>query len=78
MASFWGRLFGIASQLIVQQFYTRSGEEGRGDVNAMLYLAGSVTLGCVVRTALLPGNALEIVIKVADDRFHGAPMHFWY
>jgi hypothetical protein len=53
VASFWGRLFGIVSPLIAQHLYARS--EG-GDINAVLYLAGGVTLGCVVWIALLPNK----------------------
>ncbi|EGY20260.1 uncharacterized protein VDAG_02276 [Verticillium dahliae VdLs.17] len=37
--------------------YGRS--EGEGDINAVLYLAGGVMLGCVVTTALLPTNKME-------------------
>lgn len=58
VASFWGRLFGIVSPLIAQHLYARSGADGKGDVNAVLYLAGGVTLGCVLWTALLPGKML--------------------
>lgn len=58
VASFWGRLFGIVSPLIAQHLYARSGADGKGDVNAVLYLAGGVTLGCVIWTALLPGKVL--------------------
>ncbi|KAF3352408.1 Actin cytoskeleton-regulatory complex protein END3 [Verticillium dahliae VDG1] len=32
---------------------------GEGDINAVLYLAGGVMLGCVVTTALLPTNKME-------------------
>jgi len=58
LASFWGRLFGIVSPLIAQHLYARSGADGKGDDNAVLYLAGGVTLGCVIWTALLPGKVL--------------------
>ncbi|TID13026.1 membrane transporter [Venturia nashicola] len=58
VASFWGRLFGIVSPLIAQHLYARSGADGKGEVNAVLYLAGGVTLGCVIWTALLPGKVL--------------------
>jgi cbb3-type cytochrome oxidase subunit 1 len=54
IASFWGRLFGIISPLIAQHLYAQSDSPG-GDINSVLYLAGSVTLGCVFTTALLPG-----------------------
>lgn len=55
IASFWGRLFGIVSPLIAQHLY--AGSDGK-DVNSVLYLAGGVTLGCVLTTALLPGRVL--------------------
>lgn len=54
IASFWGRLFGIISPLIAQHLYAGGGA-GR-DINSVLYLAGGVTLGCVITTALLPSN----------------------
>ena len=54
IASFWGRLFGIVSPLIAQHLYA-GGESGR-DINSVLYLAGGMTLGCVVATALLPSK----------------------
>ncbi|KAI4934269.1 hypothetical protein J4E85_002125 [Alternaria conjuncta] len=54
IASFWGRLFGIVSPLIAQHLYAGDGA-GR-DINSVLYLAGGVTLGCVITTALLPSN----------------------
>lgn len=55
VASFWGRLFGIVSPLIAQHLYGRVGDAtGAGDVNAVLYLAGGATMGCVLTIALLP------------------------
>lgn len=53
IASFWGRLVGIVSPLIAQRLYA-GGMDGARDINSVLYLAGGVTLGCVVTTALLP------------------------
>ncbi|KAK7423011.1 hypothetical protein QQX98_001301 [Neonectria punicea] len=58
IASFWGRLFGIVSPLIAQHLYGR-GDDGDGDINSVLYLAGGVTLGCVITTALLPSKLIE-------------------
>ncbi|KAG9254434.1 major facilitator superfamily domain-containing protein [Emericellopsis atlantica] len=58
VASFWGRLFGIVSPLIAQSLYGR-GESADGDINSVLYLAGGVTLGCVITTALLPNKLME-------------------
>lgn len=54
IASFWGRLFGIVSPLIAQHLYD-DGEGGK-NINSVLYLAGGVSLGCVITTTLLPGN----------------------
>ena len=54
VASFWGRLFGIVSPLIAQNLYGSA-----GDINSVLYLAGGVTLGCVITTALLPAKLME-------------------
>ncbi|KAI9897428.1 hypothetical protein N3K66_007284 [Trichothecium roseum] len=60
LASFWGRLFGIVSPLIAQHLYGRTdGGSGEGDINSVLYLAGGVTLGCVITTALLPTELME-------------------
>lgn len=55
LASFWGRLFGIVSPLIAQHLYARG--EGK-DVNSVLYLAGGVTLGCVITVGLLPSKIM--------------------
>lgn len=55
IASFWGRLFGIISPLIAQHLYAGGGDGGR-DINSVLYLAGGVTIGCVIATALLPSQ----------------------
>jgi MFS family permease len=55
IASFWGRLFGIISPLIAQHLYA-GGKNGERDINSVLYLAGGVTLGCVITTALLPSK----------------------
>lgn len=65
LASFWGRLFGIVSPLIAQHLYGRG--EGK-DINSVLYLAGGVTLGCMITTALLPGRFLE------DKVYKGFPL----
>ncbi|KAF1838064.1 MFS general substrate transporter [Decorospora gaudefroyi] len=56
IASFLGRLFGIISPLIAQHLYAGGGA-GR-DINSVLYLAGGVTLGCVITTALLPSKLM--------------------
>lgn len=58
IASFWGRLFGIVSPLIAQHLYGRT-RDGTGDINSVLYLAGGVTMGCVITTALLPTKMME-------------------
>jgi cbb3-type cytochrome oxidase subunit 1 len=54
VASFWGRLFGIVSPLIAAHLYAGGG----GNINSVLYLAGGVTLGCVISVSLLPNKAL--------------------
>ena len=60
IAGFWGRLFGIVSPLIAAHLYGRTdGENGQGDINSVLYLAGGVMLGCVITTALLPNDMME-------------------
>ncbi|CAI6228232.1 unnamed protein product [Periconia digitata] len=57
LASFWGRLFGIISPLIAQRIY--GGGTGNGkDANSVLYLAGGVSLLCVVTTVLLPSSSV--------------------
>ncbi|PHH79487.1 hypothetical protein CDD80_4714 [Ophiocordyceps camponoti-rufipedis] len=58
VASFWGRLFGIVSPLIAQHLYGQA-SGNRGNVDGVLYLAGGVTMGCVLTTALLPRTAAE-------------------
>lgn len=57
IASFWGRFFGIISPLIAQHLYA-GGKSVDRDINSVLYLAGGVTLGCVITTALLPNGLL--------------------
>lgn len=59
LASFWGRLFGIVSPLIAQHLYGKPSSGDDGNVNGVLYLAGGVTLGCVLTTALLPSRMME-------------------
>ncbi|KAI1368963.1 membrane transporter [Xylaria arbuscula] len=68
IASFWGRLFGIISPLIAQKLYAtstgdNSGGNVGGNINAVLYLDGGITLGCVVTISLLPSKKL----KSAED-----------
>ena len=59
IASFWGRLFGIVSPLIAQYLYGRTNQDGTGDINSVLYLAGGVTLGCTITTFLLPSKLMQ-------------------
>lgn len=54
IASFWGRLFGIVSPLIAAHLLPASMTAPVADYNRILYLAGGVTLGCVLFAALLP------------------------
>ena len=57
VASFWGRLFGIIAPLTAQHLIPPEGFQGSVHViNRVLYLAGGVTLGCVLTTSLLPNN----------------------
>ena len=53
LASFWGRLFGIVSPLIAQSLL-HGDNPPISDYNKVLYLAGGVTFGCVLFSALLP------------------------
>ncbi|KAI1428829.1 MFS general substrate transporter [Xylaria sp. FL1777] len=69
IASFWGRLFGIIGPLIAQKLYAsstgNSGDIRGGNINAVLYLAGGITFGCVITTALLPTKKLKITEDIA-------------
>ncbi|KAF2223103.1 major facilitator superfamily domain-containing protein [Elsinoe ampelina] len=57
VASFWGRLFGIIAPLTAQSLIPTAGlAAGDQSINRILYLAGGITLGCVLTTSLLPNN----------------------
>lgn len=59
VASFWGRLFGIIAPLTAQHLLPS--EDGFTDslaVNRILYLAGGITLGCVISISLLPNGRI--------------------
>ena len=57
LASFWGRLFGLIAPQAVRTLIPKDGFGGNPDAaKRLLYVAGGVTLGCVLFTALLPGN----------------------
>lgn len=59
IASFWGRLFSILAPLTAQSLIPRNGfQSGDPSINQVLYLAGGVTLGCVLTTALLPNSKM--------------------
>lgn len=58
VASFWGRLFGIIAPLTAQSLVPKAGLTDGGAINHILYLAGGITLGCVITTSLLPNKAL--------------------
>jgi len=58
VASFWGRLFGIIAPLTAQQLLPSDGEAEVSDYQKVLYLAGGITLGCVLTTAILPNHVL--------------------
>ena len=57
VASFWGRLFGIVSPIVAGNLAPADGgANDPGSWDRVLYLAGGVTLGCVLWVALLPGR----------------------
>ncbi|KAK5675397.1 hypothetical protein LTS10_011839 [Elasticomyces elasticus] len=59
LASFWGRLFGIIAPLTAQSLIPHEGlRDDPQAVNRILYLAGGITLGCVLTVTLLPGKKL--------------------
>ncbi|KAF2767988.1 MFS general substrate transporter [Teratosphaeria nubilosa] len=60
VASFWGRLFSIIAPLTAQSLVPSdsNGLSSPGTINDILYLAGGITLGCVITTALLPNKVL--------------------
>ena len=57
VASFFGRLFGIVSPLIAASLAPGEGEPASA-WNPVLYLAGGVTLGCVLWVSLLPSKMI--------------------
>ncbi|WPG99482.1 MFS general substrate transporter [Acrodontium crateriforme] len=55
LASFWGRLFGIIAPLTAENLLPSNGSADQLEpLKHVLYLAGGVTLGCVLFTGLLP------------------------
>lgn len=58
IASFWGRLFGIIAPLTAQHLLPKEGLADPGSVNRVLYLAGGITLGCVLTVSLLPNKLI--------------------
>nr|POE65971.1 putative mfs-type transporter pb1e7.08c [Quercus suber] len=59
LASFWGRLFGIIAPLVAQSFAPPGTTEYPiATIKHILYLAGGVTLGCVLTVAFLPNKAM--------------------
>jgi MFS family permease len=58
VASFWGRLFGIIAPLTAQNLLPGDGFGNGMAVNRVLYLAGGITLGCVVTVLLLPNSRM--------------------
>lgn len=59
VASFWGRLFGIIAPLSAQHVIPAAGLKGDTQaINRVLYLAGGISLGAVLTTALLPNKRL--------------------
>lgn len=55
LASFWGRLAGIVAPLAGQSLAPTNPNDAEGFYK-LLYLAGGVTLGCVIFTGLLPSK----------------------
>ncbi|GAB7363480.1 hypothetical protein MBLNU230_g3751t1 [Neophaeotheca triangularis] len=60
VASFWGRLFGIIAPLTTQQLIPAGGLSNASDseINNVLYVAGGITMGCVIFIALLPNKTV--------------------
>ena len=59
VASFWGRLFSIIAPLTAESLIPPEGfQHNPAAVNHILYLAGGITLGCVVTVSLLPNKVL--------------------
>ena len=59
VASFWGRLFGIVAPLIAQHMLPADLDKATaGSYQRILYLAGGITLGCVLAVSLLPNKTL--------------------
>lgn len=56
VASFWGRIAGIVAPIAGQSLLPA--DPGVDDYTKLLYLAGGVTLACVVFTAALPHRAV--------------------
>lgn len=56
VATTWGRLFSILAPLTAQSIMPESGFKDPAVINRVLYLAGGITLGCVITTALLPNK----------------------
>ncbi|UJO25349.1 MFS siderochrome iron transporter 1 [Fulvia fulva] len=57
VASFWGRLFSILAPLTAQSVIPAGGlSVENGSINEVLYLAGGLTMGAVITTALLPNR----------------------
>ena len=54
LATTWGRLFSILAPLIAEKMQGENGLKDPETIKRFLYLAGGITLGCVVTTALLP------------------------
>ncbi|OBW67716.1 MAG: Alpha-glucuronidase [Aureobasidium pullulans] len=59
IAAFWGRLGGIVAPQIAQHLLPSTSKPTADDYAKVLYLAGGITLGCVVTTALLPNKMLN-------------------
>lgn len=58
MASFWGRLASILAPIITQSLVPSQTKLDDAAANYILYLAGGVTLGCVITLSLLPSSRI--------------------
>lgn len=56
VATTWGRLFSILAPLIAQSIIPAAGFKDANAIKSVLYLAGGITLGCVLTTSLLPNR----------------------
>ncbi|KAF2214476.1 hypothetical protein CERZMDRAFT_57776 [Cercospora zeae-maydis SCOH1-5] len=56
LATTWGRMFSILAPIIAQSMQKEEGLKDPDTVKRFLYMAGGITLGCVITTGLLPAR----------------------